>query len=335
MKIIGLPDLLSNQKFRSIQADLSRRLAVAGEELTTGQRSDVAKAAKGDLRSLYLLEAGAASEAAFKDASLRAGARIETALGAVEAVRQATDGLAIDLAAAVARGDSTSARRVAAGTVNAFGSAVNALNTSYAGRSLFGGAEVNGAPLPDPQTILDAAFATASGAPDMATARAALSDFFLSPTGGYETTIYQGDDQSTRMQVRDGASLTLSPNALDMPFRQALFGLALAAAIAGDKLPASVAEGDDALKQAAQALLDAQPGMLDISAELGGLAEEAGNAGVAADAMRATLEGRLADVLSIDPYEAATRLSGIQGALEAALTVQSITRGLSIVRFLQ
>ncbi|MFT6772995.1 MAG: flagellar hook-associated protein 3 FlgL [Paracoccaceae bacterium] len=335
MSVMGMPDLLSNQLFRNTTADLSRRLATAGQELTTGQRADIAKAAGGDLRRLYLLEAGAASETAYRDAAARAGARIETALASVEMIRTASDGLAINLTAAIERGDSQSARHIAAGAGNAFGSTIQALNTRYAGRSLFAGAEVNGAPLPEAQDILDAAFAAVAGAPDAATARTQLSDFFLSPAGGYEASLYQGDGQSTRMQVRDGSSLMLEPNALDQPFRQALFGLALAIGVSGGQITATQAEADDAYGAAAQSIMDAQPGLLDIGADLGGLAEQADKAGTDADIMRATLERRLADVLSVDPYEAASRLTGIQGALEAALTVQSMTRNLSFVRFIQ
>ena len=54
-----------------------------------------------------------------------------------------------------------------------------------------------------------------------------------------------------------------------------------------------------------------------------------------ADDTRAQLEQRLNEVVGIDPYEAAARLSGLQGALESALTVHSLTRSLSLVRFLQ
>jgi flagellar hook-associated protein 3 FlgL len=335
MNITGVPDLLSNQRFRNITSSLSRQLEAAGLELTTGQHADINKAAGGDLRRLYLMEAGVASENAFKDAATRAGARIETALNAVELVRNSTDGLAIQLSAAVERGDSMSAERIANGARNTFGAAVQALNTRYAGRSLFAGAEVNGPALPPPDDILTAAFAAAAGAPDAATARAAMEEFFLSPTGGYEASMYQGDDATTRMQVDDGVYLALEPNALDMPFRQALFGLALSVAVTEDKLPANTAERTESLGIAAQALLNAQPGLLDISADLGGLAEQAETAIAEAGDMRIQLEMNLSDILSVDLYDAASRLSGIQGALEAALTVQSMTRSLSFVRFIQ
>jgi flagellar hook-associated protein 3 FlgL len=335
MNITGVPDLLSNQRFRTIEAALSRQLEEAGLELTTGKHADINKAAGGDLRRLYLLEAGVASENAFKDAATRAGARIETALNSVELIRNSTDGLAIEITAAVARGDHGSAERIAAGARNAFSAAVQSLNTRYAGRSLFAGAEVNGRALPAPDDILNAAFAAAASAPDAATARAAIEDFFLSPTGGYETAIYQGDDATTRMQVDDGVHLALEPNALDMPFRQALFGLALATAVTENEISASPEERIETLGFAAQALLDAQSGLLDISADLGGLAEQAENALTEAGDMRVQLELNLSDILSVDPYEAASRLTGIQGALEAALTVQSMTRNLSFVRFIQ
>jgi flagellar hook-associated protein 1 FlgK len=335
MNITGVPDLLSNQRFRTIESSLSRQLEEAGLELTTGKHADVSKAAGGDLRRLYLLEAGMASENAFKDAATRAGARVETALNAVEVIRNSTDGLAIDIIAAVERGDAASAERLADGARNTFGAAVQALNTRYAGRSLFAGAEVNGPALPASEDILTAAFAAMAGAPDAATARTALNDFFLSPTGGYETAMYQGDDAATRMQVDDGIYLALEPNALDEPFRQALYGLALSVAVTENELPATTSERTESLGIAAQSLLDAQPGLLDISADLGGLAEQADTAATEAGNMRVQLELNLSDILSIDPYEAASRLTGIQGALEAALTVQSMTRSLSFVRFIQ
>lgn len=335
MNITGVPDLLSNQRFRNIESSLSRQLEAAGLELTTGQHADVNKAAGGDLRRLYVLEAGVASENAFKDAATRAGARLETALNSVEMIRNSTDGLAIDITAAVERGDTATAERVAASSRSTFSAAVQSLNTRYAGRSLFAGAEVNSPALPPSEDILTAAFASIAGAPDAATARGMLEDFFLSPTGGYETSMYQGDDATTRMQVNDGVYLALEPNALDIPFRQALFGLALSAAVVEGEIGTTAEERTTSLGAAAQALLDAQPGLLDISAELGGLTEQANTAVSEAGDMRLQLELNLSDILSVDPYEAASRLTGLQGALEAALTVQSMTRNLSFVRFIQ
>lgn len=335
MNITGVPDLLSSQRFRTIESNLSRKLQDAGLELTTGKHADINKAAGGDLRRLYLLEAGVASENAFKDAAIRAGARVETALNSVEVIRNATDGLGIQITAAVERGDNMSAERMARTARNTFGASVQALNTRYAGRSLFAGAEVNGPSLPPPDDLLNAAFATIAGAPDAATARGMLEDFFLSATGGYETAMYQGDDATTRMQVDDGVYLALEPNALDMPFREALFGLALSVAVSENELPANAAERAESLGIAAQSLLNAQSGLLDISADLGGLAEQADTAISEAADMRVQLELNLSDILSVDPYDAASRLTGLQGALEAALTVQSLTRNLSFVRFIQ
>lgn len=335
MNITGVPDLLSNQRFRLLESTLSRQLNQAGRELTTGKREDLAKAAGGDMRKLFLLESGAASKAAFSAAAERAGARAETTLNAVEQVRANTDGLAVDVTAATERGDIASAKRYAGNAENAFSASVRALNTRYAGRSLFAGADVGDKALLPAEEILDAAFTAVSGAADAADMRNQLRDWFLSPGGGYETTAYQGDAQSTRMQVNDGEYALFDTSALDLPFRRALFGLALMAGSVDGGLPQSDSDLADSLAVASAALVSAQPGLVDISADLGGLQEQAARAADDADATRLQMESRLNEVIGIDPYEAAARLTGLQGALESALTVQSMTRSLSFVRFIQ
>ncbi|MGG7567137.1 hypothetical protein ACQ5SO_13365 [Rhodovulum sp. DZ06] len=335
MSNLGVPDLLSNQLFRLRTSNLSRQLASAGRELTTGQREDLSAAAGGDMRKLYLLETGAASKAAFSAAARRAGARAETTLNAIEQVRASTDGLAVDIEAATQRGDLATAKRHADTARNAFGASVRALNTRYAGRSLFAGANVGEAALKPPEEILDAAFTAVSGAADAADMRNQLRDWFLGAGGGYETDAYNGDASATRMQVNDGEYADFDVSALDIPFRRALFGLALAVGTVEGRLPQADADVGDSLSLAAASLIGAQPGLVDLSADMGGLQEQAVRAETDAETTRTQMEMRLNDVVGIDPYEAASRLTGIQGALETALTVQNMTRSLSFVRFIQ
>lgn len=335
MNITGNPDLLTNQRFRVQTARLSRQLHQAGRELTTGRREDLAAAAGGDMRKLFLLETGAASKAAFAAAAGRAGARAETTLNAIEQVRASTDGLAVNISAATERGDMESARRYAETARFAFGASVRALNTRYAGRSLFAGAEVGEAALRPAEEILDEAFAAVAGATDAADMRNQLRDWFMQSGGGYETDAYQGDDSSTRMQVNDGEYAQFEVSALDLPFRQALFGLALAVGTIENRLPQTPADEADSLNTAANALVGAQPGLVDLSADMGGLQEQAARAADDAETTRTQMETRLNDVVGIDPYEAASRLTGLQGALESALTVKAMTRSLSFVRFIQ
>lgn len=335
MTSLGMPDLLANTQFRTRASRLSRQLAQAGEELTTLRRTDISQAAGGDMRKLYLMESGAASQSAFSGAAQRAAARAEATLNAVEQVRNASESLGVDLVAAVERGDSASALRYADTARNAFGAAVRAINTRYAGRSLFAGADVGDAALADPSTILSDAFAAVAGAPDTATMRSQLRDWFMGAGSGYETDAYQGDADTTRMQVNENEYALFDVNALDPSFRQTLYGLALAIGVSEGQVPVDPGDTDQELQNAAQAMIGAQPGLVDISAHFGGIAEMATTASSDADETRVQLEMRLNDIIGIDPYEAASRLSGIEGALESALTVQSLTRNLRFVRFLQ
>lgn len=335
MNILGVPDLLSNQRFRILESELSRQLNQAGRELTTGKREDLAAAAGGDMRKLFLLESGAASKRAFSDAATRAGARAEATLNAVEQVRASTDGLAVDIEASTELGDIASAKRHAGVARNAFAASVTALNARYAGRSLFAGADVGDAALIPAADILDAAFTAVAGATDAADMRNQLRDWFMAPGGGFETTAYQGDANSTRMQVNDGEYAEFDISALDPPFRRALFGLALAVGTVEERVPYAASDVQENLSAAALQLVGAQPGLVDLSADLGGLQEQAARAADDADLTRSQMESRLNEVIGIDPYEAAARLSGLQGALETALTVQNMTRNLSFVRFIQ
>lgn len=335
MNITGVPDLLSNRQFRMRAGDLARQLAAAGEELTTGRRSDPAAAAGGDLRKLYLLETNAAAQAAFRDASSRVLARADAALNAVELMRSASEALGVDLVAATERGDTTSALRYADTARNAFGTAVRALNSRFAGRSLFAGSEVGGAALAGPNEILQQAFADVSGATSAADFRNQLRDWFTAPGGGYETFAYQGDLESTRMQVNENEFAVFDVTAQETPFRESLFGLALAVGVTEEAFGFTEAEQAEQLKVAAESLVGAQSGLIDISAHFGGLTELADTASDDAENMRFTFETRLNEIIGVDPYEAASRLSGIEGALDAALTVQSLTRNLNFTRYLQ
>jgi flagellar hook-associated protein 3 FlgL len=321
---------VSRRQLTEVQAEVARRAA----EVTTGLVADRGTQLKGD----QTVAAALARDLDMASAFLRNAASLATSATALQMTLQTVDALAGEvslrlLSPAVDR-DGPITDVLAAQAREAFKGAVAALNTRVGGQTLLAGTATDGPATVDAETLLGLATAAATGQQSAADIAAAITAWFDDPAG-FSTQAYLGGPARPAAPLAQGESAELPQTANEPVLRRTLAGLAIAALstdLAGGG-PSQVAAGLQ--RRAGEILIAGASDRTIMMADIG-LAEE--RIAVAASRLQAetsALQRAQSDLLSADPYEAATQLSARQSQLETIYAVTARLSRLSLVEFLR
>ncbi len=333
--MISLPlsDLASTLRLQDQNRTLRAALETAGQEMTTGQVADVRKATAGDLAPVFAIDAAMQRLEVRGQALAIAASRADAAQFALGTVQDAAGDLALDLSAAISRWDPVSTNSLQAEAASVLETVVNALNTSFGGRSLMAGAAQDGPALASATQIIDAVTALVAAAPDADTARAAVNAYFDTPGGGFETDIYQGSQTNAAgVEIDDAARLDYLPRADASALRDMMKGLAM---IAAAPAASDTADRSELIGEGAQVLMASGEEVTRLRAALGSAQEMISDASDAAEAERSALGRSRNDLVGVDQYEAASRFAALDGQLQSLYTVTARLSGLSLMSFLR
>lgn len=352
--LVGMPDVLTQMRLSRRQTGLKAQLDVTRTELTTGKAVSRYHATGGDpIRLMALDNAIKAADARAPLIDL-ASARASAMQTALQTVQQAAPkDFATGLLGFVEMDDLTSAQKFAKDAKAALDQVVAALNTSVAGRSVFGGDEGGRPPMGDVDTLLaDVAKALAgtllTGAPPP-TPEEQLDHYFGSAaTDSFDANMYKGGaDDAPPVELAEGDKLSYGIKANDPALKALMRGLAVAVVVgettdpAGLGLdpaatPAEVRAQRMALwSEAATEMLAADDAITSLRADLGLAEKRIEDAGTWTLAQRDSLDLARAGMEEIDAYEAATRLSQLETQLQALYEVTARTSQLSILSYLR
>lgn len=269
---------------------------------------------------------GSAREAALTTAAM------QTALGRVQ------DGVTdLNDTAVLAR---TSAGRTHLATMSGQGREVleiviSGLNADFAGKALFAGSDVLGAPLASAGDFLDAARAAVAGATNAADVMSGLSAMFEDPAGAFLTGLYRGNSTPlSPYQLGAGESVALDLRA-DGPAFRTMFRHVVAAALVQDPgLALSEAENRELARLAGDGLTRSQGDLTGIRASLGHAESRIEAATSRLSAELNTLEQARTDMLAVDPFQTATELEAVQSRIETLYAITARSSRLSLVSFL-
>ncbi len=335
MSFHAIGDLAQFMTKRRHSATLQLQIGRLSQELSTGKASDVTRSQNASFGYLADVEhqivLNSAFNAAAKEASIQASA-MQSVLDLVQTkVTEMSDtallaghglnGPALANASATARG--------------ALDSIVAALNTSVAGRPVFGGTNLNRAPLVSSDDLIDAIISTTSLASDAASVIAAIDNFFDTPGGDFDTNIYVGGDQDfSAFQLGAGESVRLSIRADDDALKAVLKDMAIAA-IAGDpSLSLSRDERLSLLHTAGNAMMSSVDGVIQIRSDLGAAEARIDQSVARIGAERSSLTITQNELTSVDLFETATALEQAQLQLETIYTLTARTSRLNLANFL-
>lgn len=325
-----------SQSFMSRQRSVAMRQDIARytQELSTGQVSDVRQVLAGNYSYLTDIERKMDLLQGYSVATTEAthfSTAMQTVIGGISDM---TQDLANGLITAGITSLGPAGTELAVEAHNALDAMIGRLNTEVAGRFLFSGAATDQAPLANTETLLDAVRLAISAATTPADMLTAASVWFDDPAG-FATTMYQGSDTAlTPFSLSQTDTVTLDLRATDPNFRQ-LLKLTTLAALADDPAFAlNSAQKADLFVETGKEMLGAQDNTVNLAARIGFVEARIDVIATRNGAEETSLRFAKADLLSIDPFESATRLEETQFQLQSLYSVTVRNAQLSLVNFL-
>lgn len=348
---VGVPDILSHNRLSRAQADIKTRWEQAQKELATGEAADRFKATGGDPTRLLAIERTLSTLDSRTPLLSMARSRAEGMQTSMEGIQTATEQMGVKLLRDIATGDFSSARFAARDAKTALKQVMGALNVELSGRHLFAGADV-GAPLADAEALLDDVRTLFLPDPPLdpvadaltpAQIRDRVKAYFDGPTTqlpsgrSFDANIYTGSaDPPPPVELADGEPLSYALPANAQAFKDMMRGLALAVVTAEHFGAATqTAELSDMLNEAGRTVIKATDDITKLRSDLGLAEQRIDAAQVRTVAQRATLERARADLIGVDGYEAATRVTQLETQLQAIYAMTGRSSQLSLLNFLR
>jgi len=333
MTLTTLGDLTSHFMLRRHNVALRTEMQRLSHELATGETANPIRHLTGDYAILADIEQRMVGNAAYRQARAEASTTTDAMQGALGGLQDMTVGLASSLMTTSDSGLLASGRVAADQARETLDRAVSLLNTRVAGRALFAGNEVAMPAMADAETIMADLRLAVAGMTTSAQIGAALDAWFNTPGGGFDTVAYVGSDMSVPpFRVAEGESVSLDLRADHAALRQSLKPIALAA-LAGDAT-LDMATRNAIYRAAGDQLFQAQDGLTALRADLGVTQARLEETGVRLASEKLALEGSRSGLLSVDPYDTATRLQEVQFNLESLYTLTVRMSRLSLTEYM-
>ncbi|QDY70067.1 flagellin [Qingshengfaniella alkalisoli] len=314
-----------------LKVELDRSLI----ELTTGTTSDISKAVKGDFTSLAAIDRSITMYSAYDYSSTEAARLASAQQDALDDLHVMLQSRGTQLAAAASVGMDSSVKAILSETRSDFDMALSRLNTTTGGRAAFAGADTQGAVMVSADEILTSlrtAIGLAATAEDV---MAEVDAWFDAPGGGFETDGYLGSaDALSPIRLDDNRSVSLDTTALDSALRDTLKGFAVGSLVQDGLLESNDAEQSKLAKIAGEEMIGAQDGLVALRASIGTSQAKIESATVRNAVQLSALTQARSEIVGVDQYEAANRLSAVQAQLETLYTVTARLSQLSLAKAL-
>jgi len=332
----GRSDLASAMKLSEQNTRTKTALAVASGELSSGIKNNLAEATGGDLGKLFAIDRTISQLRSEADAIQLASGKSGLAQTALGSIYENLVDFGPQLLSAVERGDTQSSRFIASDARLALGAVITSLNVRYGRHSVFAGAALDQQAVAPSEVILNDISALVSAASDSTAALVAIDDYFFSPTGGFEANSYLGSAlDGPLFRDTNGETIEYAQKADSLEIRSALRALAIAA-VASDA-PNFIGTSDqvDLLREAGSAAIAATGGITTLRERLGFAEGRIETAEARNRAMSGVFEMERSSIVSIDPYEAATKFEALQVQLQTIYTITARLSGLSLTNYLR
>ena len=333
---IGFPAQPRYDLMSRLISQLRSRADTARLEAVTGLMADPAAARGGKISELLGLEQSLAEIAQYRDIIGLAESRATVIQGTLDALRNIAVELHVSGQTVLEVTSAAGRRAVSISARQALGTALSALNVSFAGRHLFSGDAGTTQAVASLDLFLSESAAILEAGPTAGAAYTNLSVAFSAGGGLFETMLYTGGSgDAPATEVARGERLDFAPKADEAPVRALLRDLAVLAA-AFD--PAN-AIPEDQRRELAEAAVSGLRNNVD------GLVGMAARVGVA-EARMATITARhqagqtalnlaYLKLAGRDQFEAAVVLNQIEAQLQTTYLATARLANLSLLNFLR
>lgn len=334
MRAIG--DLATHLLSSQFQSRLRQSADTSAQEATTGLAKDKVRHLGGATMTYSLLDRktkllqehkrGIAEVAVFASAT-------QSVLGKIQ---DQTTELSNRLSFVSQLENKTELKTLSESAQQSFVDVVHALNTEIAGRHLFSGTATDRRPLPNGVELLERLQTDLSGATTPQDVLSAISDWFGTSTGAFETGVYAGSVSGfSQRSIGPGASVTFGLRADDDSVRELLAALATAAIASNETFGFSATEQQVLLDKARNDLLKADRNLIEERAGVGLIESAIETARIETDAEIGRLELDRVSLLGIDQFQAASDFEAAQQQLDVFYRIAARQSRVSLAEYLR
>ncbi|SDF34458.1 flagellin [Limimaricola pyoseonensis] len=347
-----LSTMQSNLNGRRQVADLSRQLQEAGQEATTGVKSDRYRALGSRAEGAMITRARQSRLEGFASSNATLDRRLEMIGRSLDDMRESLQTV-LTLAAPNLGEQTVTGPQLQAAAEVALAQITGQVNRSYEGVSLFAGVE-NGVRALQPfdeqnpatglsprdvvAGVVGAGPGNAAAAATMADDLAAKFDAAAPGPDSYAATFYNGaarngDGKGLQARIDEEEILDYGVQADDPAFANLVRGLSMLAAVDVGDLSDETAQVW--VNRAVEAMERGRDGLLSAETRIGAQRRHLESTMQAQDARLTLYRQQVNELEGADPYEAATRLTQLQTQLEASYAVTARLSKLSFIDFMR
>jgi flagellar hook-associated protein 3 FlgL len=323
--------LILSRQGESLKTSLQR----LSTEATTGLVADQTQRLKGNYAPIAGIEASLTQLEAYHSVTSETqiyASLMQTALGSV--IDQSSK-LGTALISGASSQSSVQINALGQDAAQRLETVISALNTKQGDRSLFSGQSTEKQALASADSLLTAlqAAVTNAGAVSSGDVEAAVTAWFADPAG-FQATVYQGGAVLDPVAVGTDQTAQIDVTAMDPAILATLKGVAMGALLSRGVLAGSDVARVDLAKRAGESLASAQTGITQVSARLGTTEATIQNTATRNDAEKDVLQTARLNLLSVDPYETASKFQEAQGQLQTLYAITARASRLKLVDFL-
>ena len=335
MQSLSLGDLSQSLILNRHNVRLRSALQSLSTESTTGMAADQSARLHGNFAQIAGIEASLTLLNAYRNVGAETQNKANMMQEALKTVQDQAAALGADLLTAQTGRSSAQIDILGAQAAQGLDLAMKALNTSLGESALFSGQKTATIALAGSDQLLGALSTAISAA--QATSASDIQDvvtaWFGSPAG-FSAMIYQGGSPLDPVCVSADQTVQLDITAADPAIVDTLKALSLGALLSRGILAGSAVARADLAQRAGQQLVAAQVPMTALSARLGTLQASLQDATTRNDAEDSALQNARLSLLSVDPYETATKMQDVQTQLQTLYAITARVSRLSLVDFL-
>ncbi len=334
MTMVSFGDLAQSFLLKSQTSRLKAETGRITQELSSGRLSDVAKALSGDLGRLTALTRSQDLATGYLTSAQEAAFRASAMQSVIGTMTDSAQALAPELLATTQNGNAAALSRAAMQGADRLATALSALNTTAAGRSLFSGVAVIAPAVAPASNILAALRAELAGASSADEVMTRISAWFDAPAG-FAAVAYTGGAPVADLAVSADDTVWLGATANDPAFRETLKGFAAAALINDPALALAPPDMRIFARLAGESLMGGTDALTYLSARLGVSEARIGTAVSRNAAEKLTFEMATADIVQSDPFTLAIELEAVQTNLETLFAVTARVSRLNLTDFIR
>ncbi|WP_264211871.1 flagellin [Leisingera thetidis] len=327
-------DMAQHLFLRSRNTELQNNITTLSEEFATGKSANLVERLGGDFTYLADLENNLNRIESYMVANGEVQLFATTTQGSLEKVQNQVQAMRNDILTLSPAMDVGNAEQFGSQAKQRMSSAINLLNTSVGGRTIFAGTATDTKPLNDSGTLMSAILTEVSGLTTSNDIIQAVKDWFDDPAG-FDTVMYKGSATSLQpVTVGEGEQVTLGIRADDDNVKHALQSYVITALADEPSLGLAEDVQIDLVLQASSELSESEDRLIQLQADVGFIEGQLEAVNTRNEASKTSLSIVKNNLVSADPYETYTRLQEAQTQLEGLYTVTARSSQLSLLNYI-